>query len=78
MLTVYYRSTCPYCQKAISYIKKKHLTCIYRDIDEYGGKENVFGVLKMEKRIPKNYNTVPVIFDNGTFIGGYSELISLK
>ena len=78
MLTVYYRSTCPFCQKAISYIKNKRLTCIYRDIDEYGGKENVFGVLKREKRIPKSHNTVPVIFDNGKFIGGYTELTRLK
>jgi glutaredoxin len=78
MLTVYYRSSCPFCQNAIAYIKKKRLTCVYRDIDDYGGKDNVFKVLKNEKRIPRNYNTVPVIFDNGQFIGGYNELIRLK
>jgi len=78
MLTIYYRSTCPYCIKALEYIKRQHLTCIYRDNDEYGGKENVFRVLKKANLIPKNYNTVPVIFDNGVFIGGYSELMRLK
>jgi glutaredoxin len=78
MLTVYYRSSCPYCQKALEYIKKKRLTCVYREIDDYGGKENVFGVLKKEKRIPNSYNTVPVIFNNSEFIGGYNELVRLK
>tara|TARA_Y100000389_G_C17471252_1_gene531298 strand:- start:3893 stop:4129 length:237 start_codon:yes stop_codon:yes gene_type:complete len=78
MLTIYYRVSCPYCQKALDYIKKKRLTCVYREIDDYGGKENVFDVLKKENRIPKTYSTVPVIFDNSNFIGGFNELISLK
>lgn len=78
MLTVYYRSSCPYCQKALEYIKRKRMTCVYREIDDYGGKENVFGVLKKENRIPSSYNTVPVIFNNSVFIGGYNELVDLK
>ena len=78
MLTIYYRSTCPYCQKALAYIKKKRISCVYRDIDDYGGKDNVFGVLKREKRMPRTFNTVPAIFENGTFIGGYTELMRLK
>lgn len=78
MLTVYYIKSCPYCQKTLEYVKKKRLPCVYRDIDDYGGKSNVFGVLKREKRIPANYNTVPVVFNDGSFIGGYTELVNLK
>lgn len=73
-IVVYGRQTCPYCIKTMELLKKKQ-KALFIDIDseplEFFGKTNLLKILKHEL---DGHDTVPIIFNKGTFIGGASEI----
>ena len=74
---IFIKKECPYSKAAIKLIKSiKQKKYKVIDVNEIGGKEKVIKILKKLKYIGKKikHKTVPIIFENGKFIGGYEEL----
>lgn len=61
---------CPYCKQAKKLLEEKNISYKDHPIDRNNEK-------KQELYKKTNQNTVPFIFINGEFIGGYSELKEL-
>jgi len=80
--TLYGRSSCPYCQGALNLLKKRNAPLYFIDLEtQHIDKQNLLNFLRMEVN-PKNqllkaHETVPLIFHNGQFIGGYSQLMKI-
>lgn len=62
------RNTCGFCKAAIELLKTKHIPYEFYEIECYDKS------CKLWKQKPESHKTVPVIFYNDCFIGGYSEL----
>lgn len=64
------KTYCPYCNKAKDKLKNVKYTCVDIDV-KYDNKTK-----KILENVKKtyNHNTVPVIFHNNKFIGGYDDL----
>ena len=74
--TIYYISSCPYCKNALNTLQ--HVSCLKKiDIGSFSNIPTIFKMLQEKGLIPKKYNkyTVPIIFRDNFFIGGYTELI---
>lgn len=69
---MYGRKNCVYCVKAIEELKLKE-QFTYINVEKYGGAHNIREKLKSKIG---THNTVPIIFYNSKFIGGYNELIN--
>lgn len=65
---LYTWSYCPFCQNAKKLLEEKGID--YEEIVLDNKEEEL-----QELRQQTNQRTVPQIFVNGTFIGGYSELV---
>lgn len=61
---------CPFCNNAKRLLDQKGLT--YKDVDIYGNNE-----MKQVLAEKTGQHTVPFIFVNEKFIGGYTELAEL-
>ena len=71
-IIIYGASWCHWCQEAKKYLDEKGKKYKYVDIDEvkdYG---------KTIYPLTDNYKYIPVVFVDGEFIGGYSELVARK
>ena len=66
--TIYTLSWCGYCKAAKSLLKDKKQKFIEHDVSQL---ENVNSCLS---NLTKNYQLYPMIFKNGKFIGGFSDL----
>lgn len=79
-ITIYYSPECPYCKNALSLVKQRSkslkLNINNYNINEFGGKLNVIKQLHTHNFLKKcNENmTVPIVFIDGKYIGGFSEL----
>jgi len=71
--TVYGKSGCNYCTKTKNLLKEKNLTFFEVDCDEYLIEEKDNFLSFVQNKIGKSYNTFPMIFYNGQFIGGFNE-----
>ena len=60
MIRIYGTTNCKWCKQAQAFCITKGLDYVYDDI------ENVV--------VPENWRTVPIIFVNDQFIGGFTEL----
>lgn len=71
--TIYTKSGCTYCRKAKFLLEKENVTMI--DCDEYLI-EARSAFLDFIRSINGNieYKTFPMIFHDGRFVGGYTEL----
>ena len=67
-ITIYGAEWCHWCGEAKKYLDKQGIEYKYVDIDKVKNYQKVIYPLT------KNYPYVPVIFIDGKFIGGYSEL----
>lgn len=67
MVTIYGTSTCAYCKKAMELAKSYRLECEYKNI------ENKEFLDEFRVLLP-DIKTVPQIYWNGEFIGGYNDL----
>ncbi len=70
-IKIYSTPVCPYCQAAKALLDSKELP--YKDIDLSNEAE-----LRSKLSEKHNYTTVPMIFINDEFIGGFSELQQLE
>ena len=78
MITIYYKPECPYCQNAINLCKRNKVKYELHNVFTYGGKSNVISSLFLNNYLKsKSDTTVPIIFNNGKYIGGSAELIKL-
>lgn len=67
MLTIYGRSYCPSCTKAITYCKTNDIPYTYHSLDDTPALRDIIINAGME--------TVPCIFDGENLIGGYVDLV---
>tara|TARA_R100000908_G_C3687393_1_gene103315 strand:+ start:433 stop:699 length:267 start_codon:yes stop_codon:yes gene_type:complete len=70
MVKVYTASYCPYCEKAILLLFKKGV-----DFEVYDATDNQ--ALRQSLTVETGCKTVPQIFINDKFIGGFSDLSAL-
>ena len=70
-VTIYTSSYCTYCRRAKRLLEKKQLAYEEVRLDEDAEKRK-----ELAERL--NWRTVPMIFVNGQFIGGYDELSALE
>jgi glutaredoxin len=75
--TIYSKSGCHNCNKIKTVLKDKKLMFCLIDCDEYLIEERDLFLSFIEGKIGKPYKTFPIVFYNGTFIGGYNEVIEL-
>lgn len=68
---IYAKSYCVYCKKAIAFLSNRNINHIIVYLDKICDGDEIHSKLKLIT----NQNTVPYIFLNGKFIGGYSDLI---
>jgi glutaredoxin len=71
--TVYTKSNCVYCLKLKQLLKDYDINFIEVNCDEYLTENKNIFLLFIKSITNKNYNTFPMVFDKGVFIGGFTE-----
>jgi glutaredoxin len=78
---IYGKKDCPYCIAAEQLMKENNFDYKYYKIEDLikNGfvKDNIDFINKINKFIGKQYKTVPMIFINMKFIGGYDKFLEL-
>ena len=77
LFIVYGRLSCPYTRQALDTLKTGNQTNSFFDVDDSKNLKKL-QQLKDFGRVPKDYQTVPVILRSNKFIGGMSELSKLN
>lgn len=72
--TVYGAKWCGFCRAAKQYFTVNKIDFDYYDVDEYGGPKEVLALMKKEKLVNEEYETVPLCFNKLEFIGGWSDV----
>lgn len=69
------RDWCPACRNAKKFAKKNNLNYAYLDLDD-SVNEKAYGtyIHPVVLKSKPTWNTIPIVFYNGTFIGGGDEL----
>lgn len=67
MITIYGTSTCSYCKKAVELAKQYKLEYEYKNINSKEYLDEIRAMLP-------NIKTVPQIYWNGKYVGGYNDL----
>ena len=62
------RDSCPFCISAKNMLQNKKIPFEFHNIETFDKKSALW------KQKPRSHKTVPVIFHNNKFIGGYTEL----
>jgi glutaredoxin 3 len=69
---IYGTDWCSYCNKAKELLDSRKQEYLYINVSNYSnGRSSLV-------TITNGYRTVPVIYHNGKFIGGYTDLCALK
>jgi glutaredoxin len=71
--TVYSKSGCINCTKIKNILKDKKVEYKIIDCDEYLLEDKSSFLLFIKEQIKQEYNTFPMVFHEGLFIGGYKE-----
>ena len=74
--TIYSKSGCPNCLKTKSYLKETNLIFNVVDCDEYIIEDKLPFLSFIKQYANEEVKMFPMIFYNGTFVGGFSETIS--
>ena len=74
--TLYIKTQCPYSMEALSILKEMKQKTKIHNVNNYNGTLETILNLKKNKFIPmkSQHKTVPIIFHDGQFIGGCSDL----
>lgn len=72
MIKIYTKPNCPYCLKAKAFFDSKELKYELIDLSEGNNREIFLETIVKERPFIK---TVPQIFINEEYIGGYTDLI---
>lgn len=70
MIIIYGKKNCPSCKAAVQLCDTKQLDYEYHDIDE----EKITAEYLIEKSGISNLKSVPQIWSNRMYIGGYTQL----
>ena len=73
--TLYSKSGCTFCTKAKKLLQKEKVTII--DCDDYLVEDKPAFLEYMKNLIGREYKMFPMIFKEGVFIGGFTELYHL-
>ena len=71
--TVYSKSGCPNCTKVKKLLTEKTVFFVEIDCDDYIIEDKEKFLLFIKERANKEYKTFPMVFNNGIFIGGFTE-----
>lgn len=74
--TVYTKNNCPYCTKAKTILTNTKAQFQVIECDAFLEIDKTAFLDTMRKKTQRDYRTFPMIFDQGNFVGGYSELQS--
>lgn len=66
---IYWSPDCKYCVKALALLQKQNTIHAAVVIDDFPAL-----LKKMRGKIPESHKTKPIIFLNGKFLGGYTDL----
>ena len=71
--TVYSKSGCPNCTKVKKLLTEKTVFFVEIDCDDYIIEDKEKFLLFIKERANKEYKTFPMVFNDGNFIGGFTE-----
>lgn len=71
--TVYGAAWCPFCRRATEFLDAHEADYASYDLDDYGGRSAVQATLG--ELVPAEHTTIPIVFDRGEFVGGYTQLV---
>ncbi len=71
--TIYSKSGCPNCTRIKKLLTEKKQTFVEINCDEYLIENKNLFLLFIENLAQKECRVFPMIFNNGTFIGGFNE-----
>ena len=71
--TVYSKSGCSNCTKVKKLLIEKKLLFVEIDCDEYIIEDKEKFLLFIKERVNKEYKTFPMVFNDGNFVGGFTE-----
>ncbi len=76
---IFFKKTCPFCIRTLDKLRKSKLNYKGYNIDSINGKTprllDLFIKHKDKINYDPNHSTIPIIFFNKKFIGGYDKLI---
>jgi glutaredoxin len=75
MFEVFGRRNCPYCIKAEALLTERNAMYVFYDLNTNDGVNKYQSGYRT--MVPSYHNTVPVIFKDKRFIGGYTELATM-
>jgi len=75
--TIYSKSGCTYCTKAKKLLETEKEKFIVIDCDEYLIEDKITFLEYIKLLIGREYKTFPMIFKEGFFIGGFTELYTI-
>ena len=71
--TVYSKSGCPNCTKVKKLLIEKKVFFVDIDCDDYIIEDKENFLLFIKERANKEYKTFPMVFNDGNFVGGFTE-----
>ena len=71
--TVYSKSGCPNCTKVKKLLAEKKVFFVVIDCDDYIIEDKDNFLLFIKERVNKEYKTFPMVFNDGNFVGGFTE-----
>jgi glutaredoxin len=71
--TIYSKSGCINCTKVKKMLKEKNLFFMEVQCDDFLIEDKAVFLLFIHEKAKKEYNTFPMVFYKGDFIGGYKE-----
>lgn len=74
--TIYSKSGCENCRKVKKYLSDKEIVYVVINCDDYIIDNKELFLLFIKEKANVDCNVFPMVFYNGTYIGGYKETIS--
>jgi glutaredoxin len=74
---IFYSSWCQYSVSALEKAKTSGKKYRFYDIDQVGGMQTVLNALRQDSEkinFNVNHSTRPIVFYNGKYVGGYSDM----
>lgn len=76
---IFFKESCPYCNRALHTLRESNVKYKGYDINKINGNTHrlleLFNKHKDLIQFDSSHETIPIIFFNGIFIGGYDQLL---
>jgi len=76
-VTVFGTEWCPFCRRSKLLLTEEQIPFIHIDLDSHGGPSNAAEFFAKKGTIPETHKTIPIIFRDGKFIGGFTDLVNI-